>query len=222
MVCNKAKYILFILSSKWVWARIKLLYIFLVIQRFWGRITSAHMCKIFCTNYSFQGYNQLNALALEDFVMKFNSQIYRVYIKYCVFFPKILKHFGLWPFSVFPRCQCVYTHQAGRKPALQQNWQSSKKSQNFKEKHNILWTPCSWIKIILKYILWTLVPLLNELVCMYTAFPTVSVVLRRTARWPIGLRQSCQSLTNSQHFKKNAIFNKHPVLSLTWHPGGSD
>ena len=44
--------------------------------------------------------------------------IYRVFIKYCV----------------FPRCQCVYTHQAGRKPALQQNWKSSEKSQNFKEK----------------------------------------------------------------------------------------
>ena len=28
---------------------------------------------------------------------------------------------------LFPRCQCVYTHQAGRKPALQQNWQSLKK-----------------------------------------------------------------------------------------------
>ena len=35
-----------------------------------------------------------------------------------VFFPKILKYSGLWPFSVLPRCQCVYTHKAGRKPAL--------------------------------------------------------------------------------------------------------
>ena len=33
---------------------------------------------------------------------------------------------------------CVYTHQAGRKPALQQNWQSSEKSQNFKEKTQYL------------------------------------------------------------------------------------
>ena len=50
---------------------------------------------------------------------------------YNVFFPKILKYSGLWPFSVFPRCQCqcVYTQQAGRTPALQQNWQSSEKSQ---------------------------------------------------------------------------------------------
>ena len=61
---------------------------------------------------------------------------YRVFIKYCVF-PQILKYSRLWPFSVFSLCQCVYTHQAGRKPALQQNWQSSEKSQNFNEKHNI-------------------------------------------------------------------------------------
>ena len=39
------------------------------------------------------------------------------------FFPKILKHFGLWPFSVSPRCQCVYT-VTGQTPALQQNLRS--------------------------------------------------------------------------------------------------
>ena len=55
-----------------------------------------------------------------------------------VFFPKILKYSGLWPFSVFPRYQCVYTYQAGRTPALQQNWQSSEKSQHFKEKTQYL------------------------------------------------------------------------------------
>ena len=55
-----------------------------------------------------------------------------------VFFPKILKYSRLWPFSVFPRCQCVYTHKAGRKPALQQKWQSSEKSQHFKEKTQYL------------------------------------------------------------------------------------
>ena len=55
-----------------------------------------------------------------------------------VFFPKILKYSGLWPFSVFPRCHCVYTHQAGRTPTLQQNWQSLEKSQNFKEKTQYL------------------------------------------------------------------------------------
>ena len=54
-----------------------------------------------------------------------------------VLFLKILNCSGLLPFSVFPRSQRVYTHQAGRTPALQQNWQSSEKSQNFKEKHNI-------------------------------------------------------------------------------------
>ena len=54
-----------------------------------------------------------------------------------VLFPIFQKYSGLWPFSVFLRCQCVYTHQASRKPALQQNWQSPKKSQNFKEKNTI-------------------------------------------------------------------------------------
>ena len=49
------------------------------------------------------------------------SVLYRVFIKYCVFF----KYSGFWPFSVFPRCQCVCTHQAGRKPALQQNLQKT-------------------------------------------------------------------------------------------------
>ena len=33
-----------------------------------------------------------------------------------VFFP----NFKNIPDSVFPRCPCVYTHQAGRKPVLQQ------------------------------------------------------------------------------------------------------
>ena len=39
--------------------------------------------------------------------------MYRVFIIYCVFFSKIRKYSGLWPFSVFPRRQCVYTHRAG-------------------------------------------------------------------------------------------------------------
>ena len=42
-----------------------------------------------------------------------------------VFFAKVLKYSGLLPLSVLPRCQCVYTHQTGRTPAVQQNWQSS-------------------------------------------------------------------------------------------------
>ena len=43
---------------------------------------------------------------------------------------------SLWPLSVSPRCQCVYT-MAWQTPALQQNLQSSEKLQHFKEKHNI-------------------------------------------------------------------------------------
>ena len=67
---------------------------------------------------------------------RFTSR-YRVFIKYCLF-SEFLKYSGLLPFSVFSLCQCVYTHQAGRTPALQQNWQSSEKSQNFKEKSHYL------------------------------------------------------------------------------------
>ena len=55
-----------------------------------------------------------------------------------MFFSNILEYSGLWPFSVFPRYQCVYTYQAGRTPVLQQNWQSSEKSQYFKEKTQYL------------------------------------------------------------------------------------
>ena len=62
-----------------------------------------------------------------------SHRTYRVFIKYCVFFRFLQNILD----SVFPRCQCMYTHQAGRKPALQQNWQSSEKSQNFKEKNTI-------------------------------------------------------------------------------------
>ena len=55
-----------------------------------------------------------------------------------VFFSNILKYSGLLPLSVFPRVLCVYTHQAGRTPALLQNWQSSEKSQKFKGKTQYL------------------------------------------------------------------------------------
>ena len=47
-------------------------------------------------------------------------EIYRVFIKYCVF-SKDFRIFRTWSFSVFPWVQCVYTHQAGRTPTLQQN-----------------------------------------------------------------------------------------------------
>ena len=50
----------------------------------------------------------------------------------------ISKKSRLWPFSVFPLCVCVCTHQAGRTTALQQNWRSSENSQNFKEKTQFL------------------------------------------------------------------------------------
>ena len=54
-------------------------------------------------------------------------------------FSEDFKIFRTLAFLSFPSVfQCVYTHQAGRKPALQQNWQSSEKSQNFKEKTQYL------------------------------------------------------------------------------------
>ena len=83
---------------------------------------------------NFEEYRILCPLGL-DLLGSHNS--YRIFIKYCVF-SKILKYSGLLHFSVFPRCHCVYTHKAGRTPALQQNWQSSEKSQNFKEKTHFL------------------------------------------------------------------------------------
>ena len=64
-------------------------------------------------------------------------EIYRVLIKYRVF-SKDFRIFRTWSFSVFPWVQCVYTHQAGRTPTLQQNWQSSEKSQHFREKTQYL------------------------------------------------------------------------------------
>ena len=55
--------------------------------------------------------------------------LYRVFIKYCVFFRifKNIPDFGLSLFSLGVSVY-VYTHQAGRKPALQHNWQSLEKS----------------------------------------------------------------------------------------------
>ena len=61
-----------------------------------------------------------------------NLIFYRVIIRYCGFFSKILKYSGLLPFSVFLSVSvCVHT------PALQQNQQSSEKSQISSKKHNI-------------------------------------------------------------------------------------
>ena len=79
---------------------------------------------------------QTNLCSFNSFMCPLKT--YRVFIKYCVFFEDFLKFSGLMTFSVFPRCQCVYTHQAGRTLALQQNWQSLEKFQNFKEKTQLL------------------------------------------------------------------------------------
>ena len=75
----------------------------------------------------------LKRRTLFRFVYIYFFYIQGVY-KYCAF----SDFFKSIPNSVFPRCQCVYTHQAGRKPALQQNWQSSEKLQHFKEKTQYL------------------------------------------------------------------------------------
>ena len=56
-----------------------------------------------------------------------------------VFFPEDFTIFRTLAFLWFSSASfpVVYTQQAGRKPALQPNWQSLEKSQNFKEKQNI-------------------------------------------------------------------------------------
>ena len=74
---------------------------------------------------------------------------YRVFIKYCVFLKdfKILRTLAFLCFLSVSVCvHTPGTHQAGRTPALQQNWQSSENSKNFKEKHNISWTPSSLVR----------------------------------------------------------------------------
>ena len=79
----------------------------------------------------------MDKIAPSPFVLMFTlkNNMYRVFSKYCVW-ENFKIYSVLWPFSVFPRCQCVYTHQAGRTHALQQNWQSSEK--HFKEKTQYL------------------------------------------------------------------------------------
>ena len=60
---------------------------------------------------------------------------YRMFIKYCVF-SEVFKNIPDSSLSLFSLGVSVYAHQTDRKPALQQNWQSSEKS-HFKKKHNI-------------------------------------------------------------------------------------
>ena len=67
--------------------------------------------------------------------MREAGEVQGVHLILC-FFEDFKIYSGLCPLSVSPRFQCVYT-MAGQTPALQQNWQSSEKSQHFKEKHNI-------------------------------------------------------------------------------------
>ena len=58
--------------------------------------------------------------------------IYGVFIKYCVF----SEYFKIFR-ALFSLGVSVYTLQAGKTPALQQNWQSSEKLHFLKKKHNI-------------------------------------------------------------------------------------
>ena len=48
-----------------------------------------------------------------------NIQIYTGCSLNIVLFPKILKYSGLWPFSVFPWCQCAYANQVGTSAAVE-------------------------------------------------------------------------------------------------------
>ena len=47
-------------------------------------------------------------MSVDWLVDRFRYSPATISIKYCVF-SKILKYSGLWPFSVYPRCLCVYT-----------------------------------------------------------------------------------------------------------------
>ena len=89
--------------------------------------------KLFAVWKSFLFHFEQNLPScLRSIVIHFSSLIL-VQSVFFVFFSRILKYSRLLPLFVFPRCECVYTHQAGRTPALQQNWQSSEESQHFKE-----------------------------------------------------------------------------------------
>ena len=55
----------------------------------------------------------------------------------------------------------MYTQQAGRKPALQQNWRSSEKSHHFKEKTQYLINT-----LYKKHIIYQAVPSVNHVLCL--------------------------------------------------------
>jgi len=60
--------------------------------------------------------------------------LYSLFIKYCVFFSRDFRIFRTLVFLLVPG---VYTHQAGRTPALQQNWQSIENNKILRKKNTI-------------------------------------------------------------------------------------
>ena len=92
---------------------------------------------------------------------------YRVFIEYCVF-SEDFKLFRTLAFLCFPSVSvCVHT-PAGRTPVLQQNLQSTEKSQNFLEKNTIIkeHPVCRRKKL---YIFFLLKPIQAWLFCMVDA-----------------------------------------------------
>ena len=79
-------------------------------------------------NYHIQMNNGKNRLKIK----------YRVFIKYCVSFENFKIYSGLWLLSLPALCTRTTKWQVCRTPALQQNWQSSEKSQHYKEKTKYL------------------------------------------------------------------------------------
>ena len=97
--------------------------------------TISHVLVIFCSRLVSQVIVCPSKKLLSN-ILPLKS--YRVFIKYFVF-SEFLKIFPTLAFLCFPSVSvCVHTHQAGRKPALQQSWQILEKSQNLKEKTQYL------------------------------------------------------------------------------------
>ena len=63
-------------------------------------------------------------MSVDWLVDRFRYSPATISIKYCVFFQDF-EIFRTLAFLCFPSVSVCDTHQAGRKPALQQNWQSS-------------------------------------------------------------------------------------------------
>ena len=111
-----------------------------------------------------------------------------------VFFPKILEYSRLCPFSVFPWCQCVYTHtrqvqhqRGSRTDRVQKNHKILRKK-IFNE-HPVYRMPnihqqpiCNWISVVLIFPFW-ISPLVfihnflfNLMMCPYTLQPALSLL----------------------------------------------